>query len=44
MAPPMSVDERLPEPFNPLGLDGLEFVEYATSQPQAVPPAQRVGA
>ena len=31
----MSVDERLPEPFNPLGLDGLEFVEYATSQPQA---------
>lgn len=31
----MSVDERLPEPFNPLGLDGIEFVEYATAQPQA---------
>lgn len=31
----MTVDERLPEPANPLGLDGLEFVEYATSQPQA---------
>jgi 4-hydroxyphenylpyruvate dioxygenase len=31
----MSAQERLPEPSNPLGLDGLEFVEYATSQPQA---------
>ena len=31
----MSVKEELPEPSNPLGLDGLEFVEYATSQPQA---------
>ena len=30
----MSVKERLPEPSNPLGIDGLEFVEYATSQPQ----------
>jgi len=27
--------ERLPEPSNPLGLDGIEFVEYATSQAQA---------
>jgi 4-hydroxyphenylpyruvate dioxygenase len=31
----MSTQEKLPEPSNPLGLDGLEFVEYATSQPQA---------
>jgi 4-hydroxyphenylpyruvate dioxygenase len=30
----MSVKESLPEPSNPLGVDGLEFVEYATSQPQ----------
>ena len=27
--------EVIPEPSNPLGLDGIEFVEYATSQPQA---------
>jgi len=27
--------ETLPEPSNPLGIDGIEFVEYATSQPQA---------
>ncbi|HZQ72087.1 MAG TPA: 4-hydroxyphenylpyruvate dioxygenase [Burkholderiales bacterium] len=27
--------EPLPEPTNPLGLDGIEFIEYATSQPQA---------
>jgi len=31
----MSVKEQLPEPSNPLGIDGLEFVEYATSQPQS---------
>jgi 4-hydroxyphenylpyruvate dioxygenase len=31
----MTVKERLPEPSNPLGIDGLEFVEYATSQAQA---------
>ncbi|MCX7961815.1 MAG: 4-hydroxyphenylpyruvate dioxygenase [Burkholderiales bacterium] len=31
----MTVAERLPEPSNPLGLDGVEFVEYATSRPQA---------
>jgi 4-hydroxyphenylpyruvate dioxygenase len=26
---------EIPEPSNPLGLDGIEFIEYATSQPQA---------
>jgi 4-hydroxyphenylpyruvate dioxygenase len=31
----MTHAERLPEPSNPLGLDGIEFIEYATSQPQA---------
>jgi 4-hydroxyphenylpyruvate dioxygenase len=31
----MPLAERLPEPSNPVGLDGIEFVEYATSQPQA---------
>jgi 4-hydroxyphenylpyruvate dioxygenase len=31
----MTVKERNPEPSNPLGIDGIEFVEYATSQPQA---------
>lgn len=30
----MSVQEQNPEPSNPLGMDGLEFIEYATSQPQ----------
>src|SRR4051812_37676663 len=30
----MTTQEKLPEPSNPLGIDGLEFVEYATSQPQ----------
>jgi 4-hydroxyphenylpyruvate dioxygenase len=25
----------IPEPSNPLGMDGIEFIEYATSQPQA---------
>src|SRR5262245_22399376 len=27
--------ETVPEPSNPLGLDGIEFIEYATTQPQA---------
>jgi len=27
--------ERLPEPSNPLGIDGIEFIEYSTSQAQA---------
>lgn len=31
----MIFDERIPEPVNPLGIDGIEFIEYATSQPQA---------
>lgn len=31
----MALAERLPEPSNPLGLDGIEFIEYATTQPQA---------
>jgi 4-hydroxyphenylpyruvate dioxygenase len=30
------VVDTLLEPSNPLGLDGLEFVEYATAQPQAL--------
>ncbi|MEP7181101.1 MAG: VOC family protein [Betaproteobacteria bacterium] len=28
--------ESVPEPLNPLGLDGLEFIEFATSKPQAL--------
>lgn len=28
--------EGLPESQNPLGLDGIEFIEYATSKPQAL--------
>src|SRR4249920_1728364 len=31
----MTAAERLPEPSNPIGIDGIEFIEYATSQPQA---------
>src|SRR5574340_209535 len=31
----MTIRERNPEPRNPLGMDGIEFIEYATSQPQA---------
>ena len=31
----MPVAEALPEPSNPLGMDGIEFIEYSTSQPQA---------
>src|SRR2546427_12224809 len=31
----MTSRERAPEPSNPLGMDGIEFIEYATSQPQA---------
>src|SRR6185369_275382 len=30
----MSADERNPEPSNPLGMDGVEFIEYATSRPR----------
>ena len=32
----LKVDEHIPEPTNPLGMDGIEFVEYATSQPHAL--------
>lgn len=32
----MLVDERLPVPRNPLGIDGVEFIEFATSQPLAL--------
>ena len=28
----MTAQERNPEPNNPLGIDGIEFVEYATAQ------------
>ena len=28
--------ESITEPANPLGLDGIEFIEYATSRPQAL--------
>src|SRR5438067_5912838 len=31
----MSADEQVPEPSNFLGIDGIEFIEYATSRPQA---------
>jgi 4-hydroxyphenylpyruvate dioxygenase len=31
----MALTEPLPEPSNPLGVDGIEFIEYATSQAQA---------
>jgi 4-hydroxyphenylpyruvate dioxygenase len=30
----MTIEEALPEPDNPLGVDGIEFVEYATPRPQ----------
>ena len=30
----MATPEPLPEPSNAIGIDGLEFVEYATSKPQ----------
>ena len=32
----MAVQESNPEPKNPLGMDGIEFIEFATSQPQAL--------
>lgn len=32
----MTVEESLPEPHNPLGIDGIEFIEYSSSQPQAL--------
>ena len=32
----MTIEEALPEPANPLGVDGIEFIEYATPRPQAL--------
>jgi 4-hydroxyphenylpyruvate dioxygenase len=32
----MPVHEQIPEPSNPLGMAGIEFIEFATSQPQAL--------
>ena len=31
----MAVVEAVPEPSNPLGVDGIEFIEYSTAEPQA---------
>ena len=28
--------EAVPEPQNPLGIDGIEYIEFATSKPQAL--------
>ncbi|MDP1564884.1 MAG: 4-hydroxyphenylpyruvate dioxygenase [Polaromonas sp.] len=33
---PLADRESITEPANPLGLDGIEFIEYATSKPQAL--------
>jgi 4-hydroxyphenylpyruvate dioxygenase len=30
----MTIEETVPEPANPVGMDGIEFVEYATPRPQ----------
>ncbi len=36
-AKPLTTDrEAIPEAANPLGMDGIEFIEYATSKPQAL--------
>ncbi len=35
MTPPAD-REAIPEPRNPLGIDGVEFIEIATSRPQAL--------
>ncbi len=32
----MTIAEHHPEPSNPVGIDGIEFIEFATSQPQAL--------
>ncbi len=37
LSPALSADrEAIPEAANPLGLDGIEFIEYTTSKPQAL--------
>ena len=28
--------ESVPEPPNPIGMDGIEFIEFTTSKPQAL--------
>src|SRR5690349_15130412 len=32
----MTIAEHLPEPSNPVGIDGIEFIEFTTAQPQAL--------
>jgi 4-hydroxyphenylpyruvate dioxygenase len=32
----MTIQEPLPEPSNPVGIDGIEFIEFASAQPQAL--------
>lgn len=32
----MTIRENNPEPTNPLGIDGIEFIEYATAEPLAL--------
>lgn len=36
MSTPAPQREAIPEADNPLGLDGIEFIEYATARPQAL--------
>ena len=37
LSPAISADrEAIPEAANPIGLDGIEFIEYTTSKPQAL--------
>jgi 4-hydroxyphenylpyruvate dioxygenase len=33
---PMNAREAIPDNLNPLGMEGIEFIEYATSKPQAL--------
>ena len=33
---PTADREAIPDAANPLGLDGIEFIEYTTSKPQAL--------
>ena len=42
--PMMATREALGELPNPLGLQGVEFIEYATSRPQALGQALGAGA
>ncbi len=32
----MTAQDLVPEPHNPLGIDGVEFIEFVTSKPQAL--------